>query len=95
MKINWKIRFSKNNLTFIFRFVAALLIPILAYMGLNFEDFTTWAVVWTVFLQFISNPFLVILTVINAINIVPDSTTKGLSDSNRALKYVEPNKDWG
>lgn len=94
MKINWKIRFSKDNLMFILRFVGALLIPVLAYMGLNFEDFTTWAVVWTVFLQFVSNPFLVILTVINAINIIPDPTTKGLSDSNRALKYQKPNKDW-
>lgn len=95
MKINWKIRFSGDNLMFWFRFIAALLIPILAYMGLKFEDFTTWAIVWNVFLQFLSNPVLVIMTVFNAINMVIDPTTKGLSDSNRALKYKEPNKDWG
>jgi len=94
MKINWGIRFTKNNLTFLLRFIGALMIPVLAYMGLNFDDFTAWSVVWETFLQFISNPYLVVLTVINAINIVPDPTTLGLSDSNRALKYDKPNKDW-
>lgn len=93
MKINWRVRFSKKNITFIIRFLAALLIPILAYMGLRFEDLTTWAMVWNVVLQFISNPFLVGLTVLNAINILPDPTTEGISDSKQALNYEYPKKD--
>ena len=40
--INWKIRFNKDNLTFIIRFVGALAIPILAYFGLKFEDITSF-----------------------------------------------------
>lgn len=88
--INWKIRFNKDNLMFWFRFIGALLIPILAYMGLNFNDFTTWVIVWTVFLQFISNPFLVLITVVNALNMSIDPTTKGISDSKRAMTYTEP-----
>lgn len=92
MKINWKVRFSKGNLNFLIRFIGALLIPVIAYMGLQFEDFTTWNIVWETFLQFVSNPFLVILTIINAINIIPDPTTNGLSDSKQALTYDKPRK---
>lgn len=93
MKINWKVRFSKKNITFLIRFLAALIIPVLAYMGFNFQDLTTWAMVWDVFLQFVSNPFLVGLTLINAINLIPDPTTDGLGDSEQALKYSYPKKD--
>lgn len=93
MQINWKVRFSKKNMTFILRFVAALIVPILAYMGYRFEDLTTWGMVGEVSLQFISNPFLVGLTIINAINLVPDPTTAGIQDSEQALKYDYPKKD--
>ena len=41
-KINWKVRFSKDNLTFILRFIGALAVPILAYFGLKFEDITSF-----------------------------------------------------
>jgi len=93
MKINWKVRFSKNNIQFIVRFIAALLIPVLAYMGLNYEDFSTWNMVGEFFFNFISNPFLVFLTVVNAINIVPDPTTAGLGDSRQAMRYLTPKND--
>lgn len=93
MKINWKVRFSKKNILFIFRFIAALAIPVLAYMGLRFEDLVTWAMVGEVFWQFVSNPFLLTLTIVNAVNILPDPTTDGFSDSEQALKYSYPKKD--
>ena len=90
MGINWGVRFNRANITFVLRFIGALFIPVLTYMGINFEDLTTWNMVGDTFLQFISNPFLVILTVINALNIVPDPTTKGISDSRTALNYNYP-----
>lgn len=93
MKINWRIRFTRKNALFLFRFIGALLIPVIAYMGLQFEDFTTWAIVWDTFIQFVSNPFLVMLTIINAFNIVPDPTTAGLNDSRRSLNFEQPRKD--
>ena len=93
MNINWKVRFNKENLQFIVRFIAALLIPVLAYMGLKMEDITSWSMLWDVFLQFVSNPYLVVLTAINAINIIPDPTTAGLGDSRQALKYFKPRND--
>ncbi|MBL1008132.1 MAG: phage holin [Escherichia coli] len=88
--INWKIRFNKDNITFIIRFLAALVIPILAYLGLELEDLTSWTLIGDVLLQFISNPFLLGLTVINALNMIPDPTTKGITDSEKALNYTEP-----
>ena len=91
-KINWKVRFNRNNLTFIFRFIGALLLPVLAYMGLQFQDITSWNVVGSLLLDFVKNPYLVGLTLLNALNIIPDGTTKGLSDSYKALKYEQPNK---
>lgn len=90
--INWKVRFNKDNITFIIRFVAALIIPVLAYLGLEVTDLTSWKLIGDVLLQFISNPFLLGLTVINALNMIPDPTTKGITDSEKALNYTEPKK---
>ena len=90
MKINWKVRFSKHNLTFIIRFIGALLIPVLGYLGIKYEDINSWEKLLDVLIGFISNPYLIGLTIVNAINLIPDPTTKGLSDSERALNYKKP-----
>lgn len=90
--INWRVRFSKQNITFILRFVGALLVPILAYFGLKFEDITSFDALLDVLGKAISNPYVLGLTVINALNMVPDPTTKGLTDSDKALSYTEPRK---
>lgn len=92
MKINWKVRFSKDNITFILRFIGALAIPVLAYLGLELKDLTSWNMVLDVLQSFISNPYLVILTVVNALNMTIDPTTKGITDSEKALSYTEPRK---
>lgn len=91
-QINWKVRFSKDNIMFIVRFVGALAIPVLAYLGLELKDLTSWDMVLDVLVNFISNPYLVILTVINALNMTIDPTTKGITDSEKALQYTEPKK---
>lgn len=91
-KINWKVRFSKDNIMFIVRFIGALAIPVLAYLGLELKDLTSWDMVLDVLVNFISNPYLVILTVVNALNMTIDPTTKGITDSEKALQYTEPKK---
>lgn len=91
-KINWKVRFNKDNIMFIVRFIGALAIPVLAYLGLELKDLTSWNMVLDVLVNFISNPYLVILTVINALNMTIDPTTKGITDSEKALQYTEPKK---
>lgn len=88
--INWKVRFTRKNIMFLFRFFAALFLPILAYLGLNYESLTTWPMVWDVIVRFISNPYLIGLTIFNAVNVIPDPVVKGLSDSSSALRYATP-----
>nr|DAG44008.1 MAG TPA: hypothetical protein [Caudoviricetes sp.] len=91
MKINWSIRFK--NRTFVTRFALALVLPVLAYFGIKFEDLTSWDAVFNLFGKFVSNPYLVGLTIVNILNIIPDPTTKGLGDSEQALGYHEPKQD--
>lgn len=92
MKINWKVRFSKDNVTFLIRFVLALVVPVLAYMGLEMKDITSWDRAGEVLMSFIANPYLLGLTLVNALNVVPDPTSKGITDSEKALNYTEPKK---
>ena len=91
MKINWSIRFK--NRTFVTRFALALVLPVLAYFGIKFEDITSWGALFGLFGKFLSNPYLVGLTLFNVWNMFPDPTTKGLSDSDRALSYTKPYED--
>lgn len=91
-KINFKVRFNKENRTFILRFIAALIIPVLTYFGLKFEDLTTWEKVGELIIEVISNPFVVGMLIVNALNMIPDPTTAGIGDSERALSYESPNK---
>lgn len=91
-KINWKVRFSKDNIMFIVRFVGALLVPILAYFGLKFEDITSFNALLDVLGRAVTNPYVLGLTLINALNMIPDPTTKGITDSEKALQYTEPKK---
>ncbi|WP_347111417.1 phage holin [Streptococcus salivarius] len=93
MKINWSIRFNAKNKAFLYRVALAIALPILTYFGINFQDLTSWDAVFSLFGKFVSNPYLVGLTIVNILNIIPDPTTKGLSDSERALSYNKPYED--
>ena len=88
MKINWLVRFK--NRAFVIRLLLAIILPILTYFGLKFEDLTSWSGVYELLLKFLSTPYLIGLSVFSALNIVPDPTTAGLSDSERAMAYTEP-----
>ncbi|MCR6096841.1 phage holin [Salipaludibacillus agaradhaerens] len=88
--INWKVRFK--NPQFLAQLVLAVLTPIIAYMGLTFEDLTTWIVFGDVLLQAISNPYVLGLVAVSVYNAVSDPTTEGLSDSVQALTYDTPKK---
>lgn len=91
-KINWKVRFSKNNILFIAQVIISVVIPILTYFGLQASDLTTWAKVWNTLIAAISNPYVVIMALVSFFNAVTDPTTKGIGDSTTALSYTEPKK---
>lgn len=89
--MNFKVRFK--NPVFWFQILLSIFTPILAYMGLNFEDLTTWAKIGEVLTQAIMNPYVLVTVVVSVWNALNDPTTKGLKDSKRALAYDKPSED--
>ena len=88
MKINWKVRV--NNPLFWVEIGAAILLPILAHLGLSWEDMTSWAALGDVLLSAIQNPVILSAIGISVWNAITDPTTKGVSDSEQALTYTKP-----
>lgn len=88
--INWKVRFK--NPIFLVQIILAIILPILAYMGLTVEDLTTWGAVFNCVLLAAKNPYVLSLVVISVWNALNDPTTVGIKDSARALHYDEPYK---
>ncbi len=91
MKINWKVRLK--NPVFWVNLAVAIILPILTYLGLNWSDMTTWAGLGHVLLEAVKNPVILVSVLISVWNLINDPTTKGLSDSSRALTYTEPNPE--
>lgn len=91
MKINWKVRFK--NPQFIAQLTMAIVVPVLAYAGLNYEDLTSWGVLGDLVLQAISNPYVLGMIAVSVYNAVNDPTVAGLSDSKQALTYNKPKAD--
>jgi phi LC3 family holin len=90
MKINLKVRFK--NPMFYVQLVLSILTPILTYMGLTASDLTTWAKLFDVLLQAVSNPYVVALIIVSVYNALIDPTTVGIGDSENALTYDTPKK---
>lgn len=89
-KINWKIRFNKENILFIAQVVISVIIPILTYFGLQASDLTTWMKVKEVFVDAIENPYVLVMAIVSLFNAITDPTTKGIGDSTAALLYTKP-----
>ena len=73
-KINWKVRFNKENILFISQA----------------SDLTTWSKVWETFVQAVSNPYVVVMALVSLFNAITDPTTRGIGDSTTALTYKNP-----
>jgi len=89
--INWKVRF--NNPQFYAQVLIAILAPILAYMGISYDEITTWTKLGTLILEAIGNPYVVGLTIVSVYNAINDPTVAGFKDSDQALDYVKPKKE--
>ena len=88
MKINLTVRFK--NPQFWINLAVSVFGIILAYFGLNWSEMTTWGSIGHILIDSVKNPvvvFAVLACIWNALN---DPTTKGLSDSAKALTYTEP-----
>lgn len=91
MKINWKVRL--RNPVFWVQVATSIILPVLANLGLNWEDMTTWAALGGVLLEAIQNPVIVVAVIVSVWNAVIDPTTAGVGDSSQALTYEEPKKE--
>lgn len=87
--INWKVRLK--NPVFWVQIVVAIVLPILAYLGLSWEDMTSWTALGGIFLEAVKNPVILVSVLVSVWNAINDPTTKGLSDSQRAMEYHKPN----
>lgn len=90
-KINWKVRFK--NPVFVANILLAIILPILAHLGMNWEDMTTWAALGGALVSAVKNPVIVVAVVVSVWNAVNDPTTAGISDSSQALTYNTPKKE--
>jgi phi LC3 family holin len=90
MKINWLVRFK--NPVFIAQLALSVLLPILAYAGIELKDLTSWLILGKTVVAAIQNPYVLGLVVVSVWHAVNDPTTKGLTDSEQALEYREPKK---
>ena len=54
---------------------------------------TSWAAQGHIFVAAVQNPVVVVAVLVSVFNALTDPTTAGVSDSNRAMGYVQPYKD--
>ncbi len=87
---NWKIRLK--NPIFYIQILMAIVSSVLAYMGITASEITSWQKLWEIICQALSNPYILFLSAISIYNSLIDPTTKGISDSKRAMTYDEPSK---
>lgn len=91
MKINWKVRLK--NPVFWANLAAAIFLPMLAALGFQWQDMTSWQAIGNVLLQAVQNPVIVVSVIVSVWNLLNDPTTRGLSDSKQAMTYTEPKKE--
>lgn len=84
MKINWKVRFK--NKTWLTMFISLII-------GFVFNMLKLFDVVPVVTENTIVTIAAQILEFLGLIGVLVDPTTAGLSDSNRAMNYIEPWND--
>lgn len=86
MKINWKVR-VKNRAFWI------AIIPALALLGKQVLELFGVNVDFTNVSKELLGIIETVFVILAIIGVITDPTTKGISDSERALGYNEPNND--
>ena len=84
MRVNWKVRFK--NKTWLSMFISLI-------VGFTFNILKLFDVFPSITENTVLNIINEILTFLGLIGVLVDPTTAGLSDSNRAMTYVEPWND--
>ena len=82
MKINWKVRLKQPS------FWIATIPVVITFV---YSVFALVGIVPSITQDAVQNLFLALVAVLAQFGIVVDPTTKGVSDSDRAMKYNKPN----
>ena len=82
-KINWTIR--KQNPMFYIQLLLSVFVPVLAYLGINWSDVTTWETFFQVIVSAISNPYCLSIVAVSLFNTVVDTSSPGVNDSDHVL----------
>lgn len=90
MRINWKVR-VKNPLFWV-QVGLAILMPIMAYLGIAAEDLTSWSILGATLFEAVKNPYVFGLVIVSVWNAINDPTTNGVFDSVQAMAYDKPKK---
>lgn len=80
MKINWKVRLK--NPVFWITLIPAVIALVYTILGL-------FGVVPTISEDTLVNAFSTVITVLTTVGVLVDPTTKGTSDSERAMEYTD------
>ncbi|MBQ8859961.1 MAG: phage holin [Ruminococcus sp.] len=88
MKINLKVRLK--NPMFWVGILSTIVLTILAELGLQAQDITTWKALSDALLEAVKNPVIIVATITSVYNAIVDPTTKGFFDSSNALTYEKP-----
>lgn len=93
MKFNAKLR--AKNPTYWIMLVATVAVSIGAQLGIKGEELTTWAKVGHLFVDIVSNPFLLVSVIVTAVTMAISYTDKGVRDTGfvQALSKVRDDKD--
>lgn len=86
--INLKVRL--RNPQFIVRLIASIILPALAFVGFSIEDLTSWNLVGEALLELLKSPIAIGIILLNIINIFPDPTKTGLTDSKLVINRENP-----
>nr|DAF52618.1 MAG TPA: holin [Siphoviridae sp. ctnR613] len=86
MKINWKVR-VKNRAFWI------AIIPALALLGKQVLELFGMSVDFTNVSKELLGIIETVFVILAIVGVITDPTTTGISDSERALGYSEPNND--
>lgn len=89
--INWKVRMT--NPTFIVQLLISIFGPTLLYLGMNYQDLTTWKTVFDVLESAVLNPLVLGVTIWAVFTTITDPTTKGFKDSQAIINMIIPKKE--
>lgn len=87
--INWKLRFT--NPQFLVRTAIGIILPALAYLGINYElAFTSWEGAGEALMMILKSPAALFIILMNFLNLIPDPTRSAIGDSEMVMERKTP-----